>query len=65
MENTLKIIAGVIIAIGLFLGVRYVGSVIHYACQVPGEDCPPPFQGVADIAFYITGGGLNPLWTQK
>lgn len=65
MERYLKIFAIVIIVIGLYLGVRYVGTVIHYACAVPEEDCPPPFYGAAQIAFYLTGGDLVPLWTRE
>jgi hypothetical protein len=65
MERYLKIVALVIIFVGCYLGVRYVGSEIHYACEVPEEDCPPPFRGVADLGFYLTGGELVPLWTRN
>lgn len=65
MNTTSKTISVIIIVGGLFLGVRYLGSVIHYACLVPLEDCPPPFKGLADIAFYGTGGELNLLWRQN
>lgn len=64
MEQYLKIGAIAVIILGSLLGIRYVGSVIHYACAVPGEDCPPPFYGAGEIAFYLTGGELVPLWTQ-
>ncbi len=65
MNGILKTIAIVVIVSGIYIGVRYMGSVVHYACQVPGEDCPPPFKGLGDLAFFVTGGNLVPLWTQK
>lgn len=65
MNATLKVLAIIIIVSGLYQGVRYMGSVIHYACQVPLEDCPPPFKGLGDLSFYITGGEFVPLWRQK
>ncbi len=64
MDRYLKIFVIVIIIIGLYLGVRYVGAVIHYACAVPEEDCPPPFRLLGDLGFYLTGGDLIPLWTR-
>jgi len=66
--KTLKNIALVIIVIGIFLGVRYVGSAIHYGCHREpivnvdgGDDCPPPFWVVGQLGFYLTGGSFNPL----
>lgn len=64
MPKAVKIIALLVIALALYLGVRYVGAVIHYACANPAEDCPPPFYGAAQIAFYGTGGELMPLFTR-
>ncbi len=64
MGKILYVLAVVVVACGLFLGVRYIGAVVHYTCAVPGEDCPPPFYGAGEIAFYITGGELNPLFTR-
>jgi len=60
--NTLKNVALIIIVIGLFLGVRYVGSVIHYNAVQPAEDTPPPIRLVGDLGFFLTGGSLLPLW---
>lgn len=65
MHPVFKVLALIIIASGLYLGVRYIGSVIHYACQVPLEDCPPPFKSLGDLSFYITGGELVPFWRQS
>ena len=66
--NTLRNIALVIIVVGIFLGVRYVGSVIHYGCHREpivnvdgGDDCAPPFVGIGALSFYLTGGSFNPL----
>ena len=66
--KTLRNTALVIIVIGIFLGVRYVGSLIHYGCHAErivniddGDDCAPPFVGVGELAFYLTGGSFNPL----
>ncbi|TSC85649.1 MAG: hypothetical protein G01um10148_1035 [Parcubacteria group bacterium Gr01-1014_8] len=52
----------VIIIVGLFLGVRYIGSVIHYNAVQPAEDAPPPIRIVGDLGFFLTGGSLLPLW---
>ncbi len=62
MNRYLKIFSLVFIAIGLFLGVRYVGSVIHYNAVQPAEDTPPPIRLVGDLGFFLTGGSLLPLW---
>ena len=66
--KTLRNIALVIIVVGIFLGVRYIGSVIHYGCHPDrivniddGDDCAPPFVGVGELSFYLTGGSFNPL----
>lgn len=66
--KTLRNIALVIITIGIFLGVRYIGSLIHYGCHpdrivntYDGDDCAPPFEGIGELSFYLTGGSLNPL----
>lgn len=66
--KTLKNIALVIIVIGIFVGVRYIGSVIHYGCHREpivnvdgGDDCPPPFWVVGQLGFYLTGGSVNPF----
>ena len=64
MNIYIKIFEIVIIVIGLYLGVRYVGAVIHYACAVPEEDCPPPFAILGGLGYYLTGGDLVPLWTR-
>lgn len=66
--KTLRNIALVIIVIGIFLGVRYIGSTIHYGCHREpivnvdgGDDCAPPVWGVGQLGFYLTGGSINPL----
>ena len=60
----LKIFALSVIIIGSYLGIRYVGVVIHYTCAVPEEDCPPPINLVGQLGYYVTGGDLIPLWTR-
>lgn len=62
MSNFLKVAVIIVIATGLFLGVRYIGSVIHYNAIQPAEDSPPPIRLVGDLFFFITGGSLLPLW---
>jgi hypothetical protein len=71
MERILKNIALVIIIIGIFLGVRYVSTVVRYGCvDVPlenvegGDDCPPPFMLVSRLGWILTGGSWNPLWNR-
>lgn len=66
--KTLRNIALVIIVIGIFLGVRYVGTTIHYGCHREpltnvdgGDDCAPPIYGVGQLGFYLTGGSFNPF----
>lgn len=69
--NILKNIALIIIVIGIFLGVRYVSTVIRYGCaHVPlenvegGDDCPPPFVLAGKLGWFLTGGPLMPLWSR-
>src|SRR3989344_5583466 len=62
MNRIRKIFFVLIIAVGLYSGIRYVGSVIHYNCAFVAEDCPPPFNAVGQIGWYLTGGSLIPLW---
>lgn len=71
MEKALRNTALVIIIIGIFIGVRYVGAVIRYGCaDVPldnvegGDDCPPPFMLVAKLGWLVTGASFNPLWNR-
>lgn len=60
----LKNIVLVIIVLGLYLGVRYLGALIHYASANPAEDGPPPIVLAGQLAFYLTGGTLVPLFLQ-
>jgi hypothetical protein len=64
MDRLLNVVFVLIIIFGLYVGVRYVGSVIHYACADPAEDCAPPIYGVGEMGWYATGGSLVPLWRQ-
>lgn len=64
MNETLTIIISLIIVSGLYLGVRYLGALIHYASANPAEDGPPPIVLAGQLAFYITGGTLVPLFLQ-
>src|SRR3989344_4278983 len=68
MEKILKYVALTIIVVGLFLGLRYVGSAIRYGCadvpldNVPGgDDCPPPFVLAGKLGWLVTGASFNPL----
>src|SRR3989344_1809752 len=62
MSQYLKVIAVIVIVVGCYLGIRYVGSVIHYNAVQPAEDAPPPIRLVGDLGFFLTGGSLLPLW---
>jgi hypothetical protein len=62
MNKTVTVIGIIVIVIGLYIGIRFVGSVVHYGCAVPGEDCPPPFYGVGQLMWFGTGGELVPFW---
>jgi hypothetical protein len=64
MYRVLHILFVLAIVFGLYIGVRYVGSVIHYACADPAEDCAPPIHAVGELGWYSTGGGLVPFWRQ-
>ncbi len=66
--TTLRNISFVIIGIGIFIGVRYIGSMIHYGCHREpivnvdgGDDCAPPFWFLGQLGFYLTGGSFNPF----
>ena len=68
MNKILKTLFVLIIAVGLYSGVRYIGSTIHYGCHPnrivntdDGDDCAPPIRGVGEISFYVTGGPLVPF----
>lgn len=65
MSRYLPTIGIIIIIVGCYLGIRYVSTVIHYACANPAEDCPPPFALMAELGFVITGGEFVPLWTRE
>lgn len=62
MKKVVAWIGVIIIVAGIYTGVRYVSTMIHYACANPLEDCPPPFYGLAEIGYYGTGGSLIPLF---
>lgn len=62
MARYLKILGIVIIIIACYLGIRYVGSIIHYGCSNPAEDGPPPICLTGELGWVITGGNLVPLW---
>ena len=62
MSRSLNILFVLIILMGGYTGVRYLGSTIHYNSVQPAEDTPPPIRAVGDVAFYLTGGSLIPLW---
>ncbi len=65
MSHFLKIGATIIIITACYIGVRYLGAVIHYVCANPVEDCPPPIYGAGQIAWFMTGGSLVPFWTRE
>jgi hypothetical protein len=65
MKKLLPILGMVIIVAGVYMGVRYISTMIHYACLNPVEDCPPPFRGLAEIGYYGTGGSLIPVFDAK
>lgn len=68
MNRCLKILFVLIIAVGLYSGIRYIGTAIHYGCNPDpivnvegGDDCAPPIRGVGELGFYLTGGPLVPF----
>lgn len=65
MNRFVAVIGIIVIVSGIYLGVRYVSTMIHYACLNPVEDCPPPFRGLADLGYYATGGSLIPVFDAK
>ena len=64
MNHVLKTIGILIIVIGLYTGVRYIGALIHYGCNEPEADGPPPLCLMGELGWVITGGDFVPLWTQ-
>lgn len=65
MQRFIKIIGILVIVCSVYTGVRYVSTMIHYACLNPLEDCPPPFKGLAEIGYYTTGGSLIPVFNSR
>lgn len=65
MHRFISVIGIVVIVVGMYIGVRYVSTMIHYACANPLEDCPPPFQGLADMGYYGTGGKFIPVFDSR
>src|SRR3990167_1637845 len=64
MNRFVTMFAIVVIVIGVYSGVRYIGSIIHYNCVYVAEDCAPPIKGVGELGWYLTGGSLIPLWNK-
>ena len=69
MNKILKILFVLVIVMGCYTGVRYIGAMIHYSCHPDrivntedGDDCAPPIRGVGELGFYLTGGTLVPFW---
>ena len=48
-----------VVALVGFYGMQYISTSIHYACQLPEEDCPPPFYLIGEL-FYLTI--VQPPW---
>lgn len=65
MNRFIAVLGIIIIVLGVYTGVRYVSTMIHYACANPLEDCPPPFYGLAEIGYYGTGGKFIPLFDSR
>lgn len=65
MNRFIALMGIVVIVAGVYMGVRYISTMIHYGCLNPLEDCPPPFKGLADIGYYATGGPLVPVFDSK
>lgn len=65
MTRFISIFGIIVIVVGMYTGVRYVSTMIHYACANPLEDCPPPFYGLAEIGYYGAGGKFIPVFDSK
>ena len=65
MQRAITILGVIVIVVGVYSGVRYVSTMIHYACANPLEDCPPPFKGLADLGYYTTGGSFIPVFDAR
>lgn len=65
MKRIITIVGLIVIVVGMYTGVRYVSTMIHYACANPLEDCPPPFHGLAEMGYYGTGGKFIPLFDSR
>lgn len=70
--KALTYIVFAVIALSLFLGVRYISAEIRYGCANPvplenvegGDDCPPPFYLAGRLGWFLTGDSLMPLWNR-
>lgn len=65
MTRFISIFGIIVIVLGMYAGVRYVATMIHYVCANPLEDCPPPFYDLAQIGYYGTGGKFIPVFDSK
>lgn len=48
-----------LLAIASFYGLQYIATAIHFGCQDPREDCPPPIYGAGEIVYRVL---VQPPW---
>lgn len=59
MQNRHKKVVIIVALIALFYALQYVGTAVHYGCQDPAEDCPPPFYLGGEVLFRLLA---QPPW---
>jgi hypothetical protein len=57
-HRPMKTVGVILLALVCFYGLQYVATEIHFACQVPEEDCPPPFYWAGEFIYRI----MTPAW---
>ncbi len=58
MPDNFRKVVGVAAAIACFYVLQYVGVAIHFGCQDPKEDCPPPLYGAGELLYWL----IQPPW---
>lgn len=62
MNQKIKIIALVFVAIIVYYGFQYASSAIHYNCYIIKDDCPPPIYGTAELIYRVM---VQPPWLDR
>lgn len=54
-----KIAGTALLVLVCFYILQYVATAIHFGCQDPKEDCPPPIYGAGELIYRVL---VQPPW---